>query len=210
MSTEPAATHESPTSDRHRVLVRRAQLLAGGSVAYNIVEGIVALAAGNVAGSSALVSFGLDSAVEVASGLVILWQFRHHLPESRERRAQQLIALSFFALAAYVTYDSISTFVTGERVRVSIVGIVLAAASLAVMPVLSWAKRRTGRELNSGAVVADSVQTLLCTYLSAILLVGLLGNALFGWWWLDPIAALVIAGIAVREGIETWNGDDDC
>jgi divalent metal cation (Fe/Co/Zn/Cd) transporter len=144
----------------------------------------------------------------MASGFIILWQFRHRLPESRERRAQQLIAISFFALAAYVTYDSVSTFVTGEHVRVSVVGIVLAIASLAIMPVLSWAKRRTGRELNSGAVVADSVQTLLCTYLSAILLVGLLGNALFGWWWLDPIAALVIAAVAVREGIETWKGDD--
>jgi divalent metal cation (Fe/Co/Zn/Cd) transporter len=203
-------THDSPAPERHRVLVRRARLLAGGSVAYNIVEGIVAIAAGTVAGSSALISFGLDSAVEVASGLVILWQFRHHLPESRERRAQQLIAISFFALAAYVTYDSISTFVTGEHVRVSVVGIVLAVASLAIMPLISWGKRRTGRELDSSAVVADSVQTLLCTYLSAILLVGLLGNALFGWWWLDPIAALAIAAIAVREGIETWKGDDDC
>lgn len=209
MSNEPVMTHDSPTPERHRVLVRRAQLLAGGSVAYNIVEGIVAIAAGTVAGSSALISFGLDSAVEVASGLVILWQFRHHLPESRERRAQQLIAISFFALAAYVTYDSISTFVTGEHVRVSVVGIVLAVASLAIMPLISWGKRRTGRELDSSAVVADSVQTLLCTYLSAILLVGLLGNALFGWWWLDPVAALVIAAIAVREGIETWSGDDD-
>ncbi|MGV8849220.1 MAG: cation diffusion facilitator family transporter [Propionibacteriaceae bacterium] len=198
-----------PTPERRTVLVRRAQLLVVASLLYNLVEGVVAIVAGTVAGSSALISFGLDSAVEMASGFVILWQFRHQLPESRERRAQQLIAISFFALAAYVTYDSISTFVTGERVRVSIVGIVLAAASLAIMPVLSWAKRRTGRELNSGAVVADSVQTLLCTYLSAILLVGLLGNALFGWWWLDPIAALVIAAIAVREGIETWKGDDD-
>jgi divalent metal cation (Fe/Co/Zn/Cd) transporter len=205
-----AASIVEPTPERRSLLVRRAQLLAGGSVAYNVVEGIVAIASGTVAGSSALISFGLDSAVEVASGLVILWQFRHRLPESRERRAQQLIAIAFFALAAYVVYDSLVTLVTGEHVRVSIVGIVLAVASLAIMPVLSWAKRRTGRELNSGAVVADSVQTLLCTYLSAILLVGLLGNALFGWWWLDPIAALVIAAIAVREGIETWNGDDDC
>jgi divalent metal cation (Fe/Co/Zn/Cd) transporter len=196
--------------DRRAVLVRRAQLLVVVSILYNVVEGVVAIVAGTLASSSALISFGLDSAVEMASGFIILWQFRHHLPESRERRAQQLIAISFFALAAYVTYDSISTVVTGERVRVSIVGIVLAVASLAIMPVLSWAKRRTGRELSSGAVVADSVQTLLCTYLSAILLVGLLGNALFGWWWLDPIAALVIAAVAVREGIETWKGDDDC
>jgi divalent metal cation (Fe/Co/Zn/Cd) transporter len=189
-------------------LARRAQLLAGASVVYNVVEGIVAIAAGSRAGSSALISFGLDSAVEVASGLIILWQFRHPLPESRERRAQQLIAVSFFALAAYVAYESVTALVTGERVHVSIVGIVLAVASLVIMPVLSWAQRRTGRALNSGAVVAASLQTLLCTYLSAVLLVGLLGNALFGWWWLDPVAALVIAFIAVREGIETWRGDD--
>jgi divalent metal cation (Fe/Co/Zn/Cd) transporter len=207
---EPITTPDLPTSGRQRVLAHRAQLLAGASVLYNIVEGIVALAAGTVASSSALVSFGLDSAVEVASGLIILWQFRHPMPESRERRAQQLIAMSFFALAAYVTYDSIRSLVTGERVHVSIVGIVLAVASLVIMPLISWGKRRTGRELDSSAVVADSVQALLCTYLSAILLVGLLGNAFFGWWWLDPIAALVIAVIAVREGIETWNGDDDC
>jgi divalent metal cation (Fe/Co/Zn/Cd) transporter len=189
-------------------LARRAQLLAGASVVYNVIEGIVAIAAGSRAGSSALISFGLDSAVEVASGLIILWQFRHPLPESRERRAEQLIAVSFFALAAYVAYESVTALVNGERVHVSIVGIVLALASLAIMPVLSWAQRRTGRALNSGAVVADSLQTLLCTYLSAVLLVGLLGNALFGWWWLDPVAALVIAFIAVREGIETWRGDD--
>jgi divalent metal cation (Fe/Co/Zn/Cd) transporter len=210
MDIEPVKALGAPAPERRRVLVRRAQLLVVASMLYNVVEGVVAIVAGIVAGSSALVSFGLDSAVELASGAIILWQFRHHLPESRERRAQQLIAISFFALAAYVTYDSVLTFVTGEHVRVSVVGIVLAVASLAIMPVLSWAKRRTGRELSSGAVVADSVQTLLCTYLSAILLVGLLGNALFGWWWLDPIAALVIAAIAVREGIETWNGDDDC
>ena len=209
MDNEPVVALHVPTPERRGLLVRRAQLLAGGSVAYNVVEGVVAIASGTVAGSSALISFGLDSAVEVASGLVILWQFGHRLPESRERRAQQLIAIAFFALAAYVAYDSVRTLITGEHVRVSVVGIVLAAVSLVIMPVISWAKRRTGRELDSGGVVADSVQTLLCTYLSAILLVGLLGNALFGWWWLDPIAALVIAVIAVREGVETWNGDDD-
>ena len=177
-------------------------------VTYNLLEGVVAIAAGNRAGSSALISFGLDSAVEVASGLIILWQFRHPMPECRERRAQRLIAASFFALTAYVAFESIKALVTGERVETSIVGIVLAIASLIVMPLLSWAQRRTGRELNSGAVVADSIQTLLCTYLSAVLLVGLLGNALLGWWWLDPLAAFVIAGVAVREGVETWRGDD--
>ena len=208
MSTESSEAVDASAGDRREVLARRAQLLAGASVLYNVIEGVVAIAAGSRAGSSALISFGLDSAVEVASGLIILWQFRHPMPESRERRAQRLIAVSFFALAAYVAYESVAALVTGERVHVSIVGIVLAVASLAIMPVLSWGQRRTGRELNSGAVVADSLQTLLCTYLSAVLLVGLLGNALFGWWWLDPVAALVIAVIAVREGIETWRGDD--
>jgi divalent metal cation (Fe/Co/Zn/Cd) transporter len=208
VSAESSETVDAPAADRRQVLARRAQLLAGASVLYNVLEGVVAIAAGSRAGSSALISFGLDSAVEVASGLIILWQFRHPMPESRERRAQRLIAVSFFALAAYVAYESVSALVIGERVHVSIVGIVLAVASLAIMPLLSWGQRRTGRELNSGAVVADSLQTLLCTYLSAVLLVGLLGNALFGWWWLDPVAALVIAVIAVREGIETWRGDD--
>ncbi|HSN10956.1 MAG TPA: cation transporter [Propionibacteriaceae bacterium] len=206
MDLEPVT---APTADRRRVLARRARLLAGGSVAYNIVEGLVGLTAGSVAGSAALISFGLDSAVEVASGLVILWQYRHPLPESRERLAQRLVAVCFVALAAYVTYDSVASLVTREHPGVSVVGIVLAAVSLVVMPLIAWGKRRTGRELDSSAVVADSVQTLLCTYLSAILLVGLLGNLLLGWWWLDSVAALAIAVIALREGVETWRGDED-
>jgi divalent metal cation (Fe/Co/Zn/Cd) transporter len=190
------------------VLGRRAQLLAGASVGYNLIEGVVAIVAGSIATSSALIGFGLDSAVEVASGVVILWQFRHAMPESREQRARRLIAVLFFALAAYVAYESVTTLVAGHHPDVSIVGIALACVSVVVMPLLSWGQRRTGRELSSGAVVADSVQTLLCTYMSGVLLVGLLGNALFGWWWLDPVAALVIAVVAVREGIETWRGDD--
>jgi divalent metal cation (Fe/Co/Zn/Cd) transporter len=195
------------TPSRRRVLARRAQLLAGASVLYNVAEGIIAVAAGTIASSSALVGFGLDSAVEVASGLIILWQFHHPMPESRERRAQRLIAVSFFALAAYIGYESISALLIGARPETSIVGIVLAVASLAIMPLLSLVQRRTGRELNSGAVVADSTQTLLCTYLSAVLLIGLLANTLLGWWWLDPIAALVIAAVAIREGRENWRGD---
>lgn len=208
MDLEPVTTLGAPTPERRSVLARRAQLLAGASVVYNLVEGVVAIAAGDVAGSSALVSFGLDSAVEVASGFIILWQFRHPMPESREQRARRLIAVLFFALAAYVTYESLTTLVAGHHADISIVGIVLACVSVVVMPFLSWGQRRTGSELSSGAVVADSVQTLLCTYLSAVLLVGLLGNALLGWWWLDPIAALAIAVVAVREGLETWRGDD--
>jgi divalent metal cation (Fe/Co/Zn/Cd) transporter len=204
----PAAT-ELSAGQRSR-LGRRAQLLAGASVAYNVVEGVVAISAGIVAGSVALVAFGLDSAVEVSSGLIILWQFRHPLPQARERAALRLMALSFFALAAYVSVESVRALVTGEQPRPSSVGIALAVVSLLVMPVLSWAQRRTGRALGSDAVVADSTQTLLCTYLSAVLLGGLLLNAALGWWWADPLAGLVIAAVAVREGREAWRGDGCC
>src|SRR6478735_4599983 len=168
---------------RRAALVRRARLLAAASVAYNVAEAVVAITSGRVADSTALVGFGLDSTVEVMSGLVILWQFGHPVPEEREHLARRLIAVSFFALAAL---------------------------SLAVMPLLSQWQRRTGRELGSGAVVADGTQTLLCTYLSGVLLVGLLANALLGWWWLDSVAALVIAAVAVREGRSNWRGDACC
>jgi divalent metal cation (Fe/Co/Zn/Cd) transporter len=186
---------------------RRAQLLAGASVAYNFVEAIIAIIAGVVAGSVALVGFGLDSVVEVSSGLIILWQFRHRLPETRERQALRLMALSFFALAAYVTFESLRALATGHDPEPSPVGIGLAVASLLIMPFLSWAQRRTGRALGSNAVVADSTQTLLCTYLSAVLLIGLVLNATLGWSWADPIAGLVIAAVAVEEGREAWRGE---
>ena len=167
----------------------------------------MAVGAGAAASSAALVGFGLDSLVEVGSGLVILWQFRHLMPESREQRALRLIALSFFALAAYVTVDSLRSLTGAGEAQPAGLGIAIAVASLVVMPVLSWAQRRTGRELGSGSVVADSKQTLLCTYLSAVLLLGLLANAALGWSWADPVAALVIAAVAVREGIEAWQGE---
>jgi len=191
-------------------LGRRAQLLAGASVTYNAVEAVVAVTAGIVAGSVALVGFGLDSTVEVSSGLIILWQFRHRLPESREQQALRLMALSFFALAAYVTFASVRSLLTGSEPEPSPAGIALAIASLLVMPFLSWAQRRTGRALGSNAVVADSTQTLLCTYLSAVLLVGLVLNATLGWSWADPIAGLVIAAVAVKEGREAWRGEGCC
>jgi divalent metal cation (Fe/Co/Zn/Cd) transporter len=195
---------------KRRRLGRRAQLLAGVSVTYNLIEAVVAVAAGAVAGSIALIGFGLDSLVEMSSGLVILWQFRHPVPESRERLALRLIGLSFFALAGYITVESVRNLISGGEPAPSPVGIALAAVSLLVMPVLSWAQRRTGRALNSGSVVADSKQTLLCSYLSAVLLVGLLLNALVGWSWADPVAGLVIAAVAVREGVEAWRGDACC
>lgn len=195
--------------DRTR-LGRRAQLLAGASVGYNAVEAVIAIAAGTVAGSAALIGFGLDSVVEVSSGLVILWQFRHALPQSREQRATRLIGLSFFALAAYVAQDSGRALLSGADPDASPVGVALAATSLVVMPWLSWAQRRTGRALHSGSVVADSNQTLLCTYLSAVLLGGLLLNAAFGWGWADPVAGLVIAAVALREGRDAWRGEGCC
>lgn len=187
-------------------LGRRAQLLAAASVSYNAIEAIVAIAAGAAASSIALVGFGLDSLVEMSSGLIILWQFRHPMPETRERTALRAIAVSFFALAAYVTVESARSLLTGEGGETSRVGIVIAALSLVIMPALSWAQRRTGRQLGSATVVADSKQTLLCTYLSAVLLVGLLLNATLGWWWADPIVGLVIAALALREGREAWRG----
>ena len=187
-------------------LGRRAQLLAATSVTYNVLEAVVAIAAGVVAGSVALVGFGLDSVVEVSSGLIILWQFRHRLPESREQQALRAMALSFFALAGYVTFESVRALIGGHDPDTSPVGIGLAVASLLVMPVLSWAQRRTGRALGSNAVVADSTQTILCTYLSAVLLVGLLLNATLGWTWADPVAGLVIAFVAAREGLDAWRG----
>ena len=206
-------THDHATAlteEDRQLYGRRAQLLAGASVTYNVVEAAIAISAGLVAGSVALVGFGLDSIVEVSSGLIIVWQFRHRLPESREQRALRLMALSFFGLAAYVTFESIRSLATGHEAESSTVGIVLAAASLAIMPFLSWAQRRTGRALGSNAVVADSTQTLLCTYMSGVLLIGLVLNATLSWWWADPIAGLVIAAVAVKEGRQAWRGEGCC
>ncbi len=203
--THTATYVEDPIRRRH--LGRRAQLLAAASVSYNLIEAVIAITAGAIAGSIALVGFGLDSIVEVSSGLIILWQFRHPLPESRERRALRLMGLTFFALAAYVTVESVRALVGGHEPDPSPVGMGLAAASLLIMPFLSWAQRSTGKSLGSNAVVADSTQTLLCTYLSAVLLAGLVLNATLGWSWADPIAGLVIAAVAVREGLEAWRGE---
>jgi divalent metal cation (Fe/Co/Zn/Cd) transporter len=192
-------------------LSRRARQLAWATIAWNVIEAVVAITAGAAASSIALVGFGLDSTVEVLSAVVILWQL-HGLAEDRERRALRLIAVSFFALAVYVAVQAIvdlSSRVQGESAPV---GIGLAIASLVVMPILAGAKRRTGRAMGSSTVVADSNQTKLCAYLSAILLGGLLLNASVGWWWADPLAALAIAVLAANEGREAWRGDtcDDC
>jgi divalent metal cation (Fe/Co/Zn/Cd) transporter len=192
---------------RRRTLQRRIRVVVGITISYNVVEAIVALAAGTVASSGALIAFGLDSIVEVLSAAAVAWQFAARDPETRERVALRLIAVSFFGLAAFVLGDTLVGFLTGEDARPSVVGIVLAALSLVIMPVLSWFERRTGRELGSASAIADSKQTLLCAYLSAALLLGLALNAILGWAWADSIAALVIAGWAIKEGIEAWCGD---
>ncbi|MDP3967457.1 MAG: cation transporter [Nocardioides sp.] len=204
-----AHIHPAPlsTTDRAR-LGRRARLLAATSVGYNTLEAVVAVAAGVVAGSIALLGFGLDSMVEVSSGLIVLWQFRHALPESRERVALRLMALAFFGLAAFIGVESVRALFSGHEAAHSTVGIVLASVSVVVMPVLSWAQRRTGRQLGSRAVEADGTQTLLCTYLSAAVLAGLVLNSALGWWWADPLAGLVIAVVALREGREAWRGEE--
>lgn len=180
------------------------------TIAWNVVEAVVALAAGGAASSAALIGFGLDSVVEVLSAAAVAWQFAAPDPERRERTALRVIAASFFGLAAYVSVDAILALAGQRDPEHSTVGIVLAALSLMVMPFLSWFERRTGRELGSASAVADSKQTLICTYLSAALLAGLLLNSVLGWGWADSVAALVIAGFAVREGIAAWRGDACC
>ncbi|MEH0982252.1 cation diffusion facilitator family transporter [Micromonospora sp. CPCC 205556] len=200
------------TPERRAVLSRRSLWLAYATAGYNLLEGLVAIAAGAAASSTALIGFGLDSFVEVSSAAVLIWQFRSRVPEDRERLALRLIGASFFALAAWVTFDAARSLLASGDADASPVGIGLAVASLLVMPLLVRAKRRTGRELGSATVMADSTQTMLCTWLSAVLLVGLVLNAAWGWSWADPIAALVIAGVAVKEGVEAWRGEhcDDC
>ncbi len=205
------ATVPASTGARTAVLRRRVRLIVGVTITYNAIEAVIALAAGAVADSTALFAFGLDSIVEVLSAGAVAWQFaggRNH--ESREHTALRIVAFSFFALAAVVSADALRSLLGAGEAEHSIVGIVLAAVSLAVMPGLSWLERGTGRELGSASVVADSKQTLICAALSAVLLVGLLANSVLGWSWADPIAALVIAAFAVREGIEALRGDTCC
>lgn len=203
-------TSAGPGPQRRTVLGRRIRLLVAATIAYNVIEAIVAISAGTAAGSTALIGFGLDSVIEVSSAAAVAWQFAGRDPEAREKTALRIIAVSFFALAAYVTVESARALFGGGEAEHSTAGLVLAAVSLAVMPGLSYAQRRAGRELGSRTAVADSKQTLLCTYLSAVLLVGLGLNSLFGWSWADPIAALVIAAVAVKEGRDAWRGDTCC
>jgi divalent metal cation (Fe/Co/Zn/Cd) transporter len=191
---------------------RRARILSWVSLVWMGAEGVLGIGLGVLAGSIALVAFGLDSFIEGIASLVIVWRFtgaRLH-SEAAEQRAQKLVAVQFFILAPLVTFEALRQLIAGDEPSASWLGIVLATTSLIGMPVLGIAKRRLADQLGSVATRGEGTQNLLCAYLAAAVLVGLLGNALFGLWWLDPVAALVIAGVAVREGIEGWRGKGCC
>ena len=203
----PLALTTGADSER---LMRRARLLAWGGNLWHVVEFAIAVGAGVAAGSIALIGFGLDSLVEVAAGTVIVWLFtgrRLADSERAERRAQKLIAASFYLLAAYVAVEAMRDLIAGTHPEASWVGIGLAAVTAPTMPFLARAKQRIGRKLGSSATVSEGAQNMLCAYLSVALLIGLGANAVFGLWWADPVAALVIAAVAVREGRQSWRGD---
>jgi divalent metal cation (Fe/Co/Zn/Cd) transporter len=205
----PVAAGPGSQRDEREQWVLRARLLAWVGLGWHLVEAAVAVGAGVLAGSIALVGFGVDSLVEAAAGVVVLWLMAagRSASASAERRAQQLIAVSFAALAVYIGIEAARDLVGGHHPETSWVGVGLAVVTLATMPPLAVAKRRVGERLGSSATTSESRQTMLCAYLSAALLVGLLANALAGWWWADPFAALVIAAVAAREAREAWRGD---
>jgi divalent metal cation (Fe/Co/Zn/Cd) transporter len=198
------------TTPRELVLRRRVRWLVAATITYNVVEAVVAITAGTIASSVALIGFGLDSVIEVSSAAAVAWQFTGRDPARRERMALRVIAWSFFALAAFVTVEALRALAGEREPGQSVVGLVLVALSVVVMPFLSFAQRAAGRELGSASAVADSRQTLLCTYLSAAVLVGLVLNAVLGWWWADPVAALGLAAVAVWEGRAALRGDVCC
>jgi len=195
-------------------LVRRGRKLEYFTIAYNSLEGLIAVFSGFFAGSIALIGFGFDSAIEVTSGGMLLWRLYADVNESLRERAERLslriVGICFLALALYIGYDSIALLVRQRAPQRSIPGIVLALASLIVMPLLAHAKRKVARDMGSAAMKADATQTEFCTWLSAILLAGLVLNALFGWWWADPVAGLVMVPIIAREGVEGVRGDRCC
>ena len=191
---------------------RQARLLSWLSLVWMGAEGAIAITAGILAGSIALIGFGIDSAIEGFASIIIVWRFTgwRLLSHAAEERAQRLVAVQFFLLAPYVSIEAVHKLVTGEHASTSWLGIALTASSVIGMPLLGIAKRRLADKLGSAATRGEGTQNLLCAYLAAAVLIGLLGNTLFGLWWLDPVAALVIAGVAVREGLETWRGEGCC
>ena len=211
----PVARPEAPpalTRERYAQLARRVRLLSWLSLGWMTVEGAVAITAGVVAGSIALVGFGLDSVVEGLASTIIIWRFTgaRVFSQAAERRAQKLVAIQFFVLAPYVGLEAAKALATAEVPDVSGVGIVLSIASVILMPVLGIAKQRLADEMGSAATAGEGRQNMLCAYLAAALLAGLLGNALAGAWWLDPVVGLLIAAVAVREGLDAWRGEGCC
>ena len=201
------AARASP-SERDR-LIGWAKALSWASLGWMLVEGAVAIAAAVVAGSVALLGFGIDSAIESLASVIVIWRFtgRRRVSETSERRAQQLVAASFFLLAPYIAQDAVRTLVAGEHPATSWVGIALVISSIVVMPLLGRTKQRIGARLGSGATAGEGTQNLLCAYMAAGVLVGLLANTALGLWWLDPVLALAIAALAIHEGIQTWQGN---
>lgn len=195
------------TEQRRAILHRRVRLIVAVTISYNVIEAVVAIWAGAAASSAALIGFGLDSIIEVASAAAVAWQFTRRDPERWEKVTVRAVAIAFFALAAYVTVDSVLSLTGVQEVEHSPLGILITSLSLVAMPALAWFERRTGTELRSASVIADSRQLLLCMYLSGSVLLGLVLNSLLGWGWADAVAALVIAGFAIREGIEAWRGE---
>lgn len=202
-------TRPALTADRRALLHRRVRFIVVFTIGWNVLEAAVAISAGAVASSAALIGFGLDSVIEVSSAAAIAWQFTRAEPERWEKPTVRVIGVAFFALAAYVTIDATLALTGLREPEHSAVGIGIAVASLIVMPALAWFELRTGRELGSASVRADAKQLLLCIYLSGTVLIGLLLNSLLGWAWADSVAALVVAVLAVREGVESWRGDVD-
>jgi divalent metal cation (Fe/Co/Zn/Cd) transporter len=214
MTALPTFGAAAPSIDRasYERLARRARLLSWLSLAWMTVEGVVAISAGAAASSIALVGFGLDSAIEGLASLVIVWRFSRSrmFSAAAETRAQKLVAIQFLLLAPYVAVESIRALTGGEHPAPSAVGIALAASSVVLMPLLGLAKQRIADAIGSAATKGEGRQNMLCAYLAVALLVGLVGNAVAGAWWLDPVVGLLIAGLAVREGLEAWRGDGCC
>lgn len=204
----PLAVPGPPPAHERQWLVSRARLLARLGIAWHAIEAAVAIGAGAVAGSIALIGFGGDSLIESAAGLILLWRFAdsRSASEAAERRAQRLIGVSFYVLAAYIAAEAVRSLAGGHHPDVSYVGLGLSVVTLATMPPLAAAKAKVGERLGSSATKSEGRQNLLCAYLSAALLVGLGANAMFGWWWADPATALAIAAVAVNEGSEAWRG----